>query len=403
MSARQAERMRVALVVEQLRRSVTGGIGTYATGLLQGLDTLARSSVAGPLAEGTGPNHTGPNRTGPNRTGPEVTLLTSRPPRGPDPLVALGHPVLASRLPGFLLTRAWDAGLAAPRGFDLVHAVSLAVPRGGAQPVVATVHDLAWRTIPSAFPVRGRRWHEQALARALARATLFVVPSEVTAADLVGAGADAARVRVVEEGADHLPAPDAAGTGALLDRLGVQEPYLLSVGTIEPRKNLEAVLAAYRHARAHLPGRWPLLVVGPQGWGPDPTVVSTGLDGVAHNQAADNPGVLRTGKVEPGVLAGLYAGSRCLVYVPLTEGWGLPPVEAMAAGTPVVASPMPSTGKAALEVDPCDVAAIADALVVASTDQKVRAELVSAGRARAAGLTWEAAARRHVELWEGVA
>lgn len=370
--------MRVLLVAEQLRRSVTGGIGTYATGLLRGLDIL-------------------------DGAGPEVTLLTSRAPRGIDPLAALGHPVLASRLPGFLLTRAWDAGLAVPRGSDVVHAVSLAVPRGGGQPVVATVHDLAWRSQPAAFTVRGRRWHEQALAHALTRATLFVVPSEATAGDLVRAGADAARVKVVAEGADHLPAPDAAGTQALLDRLGVKEPYLLSVGTIEPRKNLEVVLAAYRHARSHLPGPWPLLVVGPPGWGSDPTAVSAATNGSGSSAAADNQGVVRTGKVEDGVLAGLYAGSRCLVYVPLAEGWGLPPVEAMAAGTPVVASPMPSTGGAALEVDPRNVAAIADALVVAATDEEVRAELVSSGRARAAGLTWEAAARRHVELWERVA
>lgn len=375
--------MRVLLVAEQLRRAVPGGIGTYATGLLGGLDALAGSALDSSA-------HAGPGVDSP---GPEVTLLASRAPCRPDPFAALGRPVLASRLPGPLLTRAWDVGLPAPRGFDVIHAVSLAVPRAGTQPVVATVHDLAWRAQPAAFPAWGRRWHERALARSLIRAVLFVVPSETTASDLIGAGANAGRIRVVEEGADHLPLPDPSGTEALLDRLGVQEPYLLSVGTIEPRKNLAAVLAGYRRARPLLPGPWPLVVVGPQGWGKDPTV----------DPPADNQAVVRTGKVEPGVLAGLYAGARCLVYVPLAEGWGLPPVEAMVAGTPVVASPMPSTAGAALEVDPQDVAAIADALVVAATDEAVRGGLVSAGRARVAGLTWEAAARRHVELWESVA
>lgn len=360
--------MRALLVVEQLRRVVPGGVGTYATGLLRGLDALDDPSL-------------------------EVTLLASRPPRQPDPLDALGRPVLTSRLPGALLTRAWDHGLAAPRGFDVVHAVSLAVPGGGGQLVVVTVHDLAWRSQPGAFPARGRRWHEEALARALARATRFVVPSEATASDLVRAGADAGAVEVVVEGADHLPAPDLAATSALLDRLGVKEPYLLSVGTVEPRKNLVGVLEAYRRARPRLPGPWPLVVVGPWGWGRDLPVGSE----------AENPGVVRAGVVPPGVLAGLYAGARCLVYVPLTEGWGLPPVEAMVAGAPVVASPMPSTGGATLEVDPHDQGGIADALVVAAADEAARAQLVSAGTARVAGLTWVETARRHLALWEKVA
>jgi glycosyltransferase involved in cell wall biosynthesis len=91
-----------------------------------------------------------------------------------------------------------------------------------------------------------------------------------------------------------------------------------------------------------------------------------------------------------------------VAYVPLVEGWGLPPVEAMAACTPVVASPMPSTGGAALEVDPTDVDAIANALAVATGDDRRRSELVTAGLLRARELTWAAAARAHVELWHDV-
>ncbi len=88
-----------------------------------------------------------------------------------------------------------------------------------------------------------------------------------------------------------------------------------------------------------------------------------------------------------------------MVYVPLHEGFGLPPLEAMSVGTPVVASPVPSTAGAALEVDPLDVDAIAGALVQVVIDERTRAELVAAGRRRAAGLTWANTARRHVELW----
>jgi glycosyltransferase involved in cell wall biosynthesis len=354
--------VRVLLVAEQLRRAVPGGIGTYIDGLLQGLSALGDEA-------------------------PVLVLHASRAPRaGPDPLARRGRPVLASPLPGRLLTTAWNRGwMAAPGGFDAVHAPSLGLPpvRGGA--IAVTVHDLAWRELPDAFPRRGRRWHEAALARAVADAHLFVVPSKRTADGLVTAGVAAGRVEVVEEGCDHLPPADVAGADALLARLGVRGGYLLAVGTLEPRKNLPRLVEAYGLARCRLPEPWPLVVVGPRGWGRSPLPPS--------------PGVLLAGPVDPAVLAALYRRARCLAYVPLVEGFGLPPAEAMHECTPVVASPVPSTAAAALEVDPRDVRAIAAGRVAAAADDRVRAELVTAGMLRAGELRWESAARPHVELW----
>ncbi len=351
--------MRVLIVVEQLRRSAPGGIGTYARGLLQGLGHL--------------------------NPAPDIALLASRPGAGVDPLVSLGVPVVASSLPAPVLTRAWDLGvLGAPDGFDVVHAVSLAVPRSQV-PAVATVHDLAWRQVPDAFPPRGRRWHEAALRRALRRARLLLAPSPETAAALQDAGAPGDRVAVFEEGADHLPPADRPGTRDLLSRIGVDTPYLLSVGTNEPRKNLDRLCDAYDQARSRLPEPWPLVVVGPRGWG---------------DALRPRPGVVLAGEVPAAVLTGLYAGCRCLAYVPLHEGYGLPALEAMAAGAPVVASPMPSTRGAALEVDPLCVEAIADGLVCASLDGPARDRIVADGRKRVEKLTWESTARRHVALWE---
>ena len=351
-------------MAEQLRRPAPGGIGTYVRGLARGLAAL------GPGA-------------------PDVRLWASRPPAGgDDPLAALG-PVVTSPLPGPALVRAWDWGLAAYRQqADVVHATSLAVPPRRRVPLTVMVHDLAWRRLPDAFPPRGRRWHEAALGRATGRASLLLVPSRATADDLVAARAPAPRVEVVEEGSDHLPAPDHDAAAAALARRGVDGPYLLSVSTIEPRKNLRRLLAAYREARPRLPGDWPLVVVGPSGWGDEPP--------------PEGDGVVLAGWVADGALAALYACARAVAYVPLLEGFGLPALEAMAAGVPVVASPMPSTGSAALEVDPLDVAAVADALVTAATDEDARRQLVEAGARRAAALTWAAAARRHVELWETV-
>jgi alpha-1,3-rhamnosyl/mannosyltransferase len=349
----------VLIVVEQLRRRAPGGIGTYARGLLQGLGRL--------------------------NPAPDIALLASRPGPGVDPLASLGMPVVTSPLPGPMLTRAWDLGvLGAPAGFDVVHAVSLAVPRSRV-PAVATVHDLAWRQVPDAFPPRGRRWHEAALRRALRRARLLLAPSPATAAALHDAGAPSDRVAVFEEGADHLPPVDLSGTRELLSRVGVDTPYLLSVGTNEPRKNLDRLCDAYDQARSRLPEPWPLVVVGPKGWG---------------DALRPRPGVVLAGEVPAAVLAGLYGGCRCLAYVPLHEGYGLPALEAMAAGAPVVASPMPSTQGAAYEVDPLSVEAIADGLVSASIAGPARDGLIAGGRTRVEKLTWESTARRHVALWE---
>lgn len=406
-----AARLRVAIVVDHLGRRPASGIATYTRGLLQGLREM------GPGA-------------------PAVALVSSRPVPGFDPPACDPEWLLrSSRLPGPVLTRLWDRGMGGGMvgRADVVHATSLAAPPAGRVAVVVTVHDMAWREVPEAFPLRGRRWHEAAFGRALRRAAVLVTPSERTAAlvreavEALGAtgraraggrggaghrkptgagggigardgGWDGAGLRgrdgagpavvVIPEGCDHLPSPDAAGAIRLLGALGVTTPYLLSVSTLEPRKNLVRLAAAYARARPRLPEPWPLVVVGPPGWGAE---------------FAPVPGVKLAGVVSDAVLAGLYARARCLAYVPLVEGWGLPPVEAMAACLPVVASPMPSTGGAALEVDPFDADAITEGLVCAASDDARRTELVTAGLLRAAELTWRVTARRHVEVWEGLA
>ena len=357
--------MKVVLVAEQLRRRVPGGIGTYVRGLATGLAALPG--------------------------GPDVTLWASAARGdGDDPLAGLGD-VRTSRLPGRLLTRAWDAGLAGvPPGFDVQHATSLAVPPPRSTPTTVLVHDVAFRHVPDAYPRRGRRWHESALQRAIRRARVLAAPSPETADDLRAAGAPAERVRVLTDpyGCDHLPPADATGAAALLQRLRVDGEYLLTVSTLEPRKNLPRLLAAYRAARPRLPEPWPLVVVGPGGW---------------RDALVPEAGVVLTGVVPAAVLAGLYGRARLVAYVPLLEGFGLPAVEAMYACAPVVASPMPSTKGAAFEVDPRDTDAIADALVQVGGQEGVRSQLVTAGVLRSSELTWEAAARRHAELWTEVA
>jgi glycosyltransferase involved in cell wall biosynthesis len=357
--------MRMLMMVEQLRRPASGGIGTYIWGLLQGLEDLGASER------------------------PDVTLVASRSTsdqRRPDPLTGLGYAVRAYPVPGPLLTRAWDSGLLrGSRGFDVVQATSLSTLEPGRAALVTTVHDLLWRRVPEAYPARGRMWHEAALRRALRRSDRFIVPADVVAVDLVEAGAPADSVHVIPMGSDHLPPPDEAAASRLLSTMGVDGPFLLSVGTLEPRKNLPRLVDAYERVRSSLPEPWPLVLVGPSGWG-------------ARVKPAT--GVVLTGMVTPPELSALYAMARLLAYVPLEEGFGLPPVEAMALGTPVVASPLPSTAGAAFEVDPLDTDSIAGGLLTVATDEQQRDRLRHLGRERTGQLHWSGIARQHLSVWE---
>ncbi len=377
---------RVLVVVEQLRRAVPGGIGTFTRGLLGG---LAQCGDEGDAVE--------------------VSLLASRTPgalsrRTPaDPLARLGRPLALSRLPGPLLTRAWDHGwVRAPGGYDIMHAVSLAFPPcrvgGGTRPVV-TVHDMAWRRRPEGTTARGAAWHEAALRRARDSDAALVVTSKFVAADLIGDGVDVDRITVVHGGSDHLPPEDPGGTDALLGSLGVEGDFLLTVGTLEPRKNIARLVQAYDRARPVFPERWPLVIVGPKGWGPDLLA------------GREREGVVYAGEVHAAVLAGLYRRARAFVYVPLTEGYGLPPLEAMRAGTPVVvADEVPSVADLdepdpppALVVDPFDVEDIAGALTTIMTDDAVRADLAARGEAHWRSRTWRDVARQHIRLWRSLA
>ena len=358
--------LEVTLIAEQLARAVPGGIGVYIAGLASGLRRLTPPVKTFVLASASARRYVGLSSIGSVR------------------LVPFGTRVLVG---------AWDRDLLrGPAVGQRVHATSFAFPSPKRQrpvPLSMFVHDLAWRHHPEAYPQRGIDWHERALDRALRTVNTFIVPSGSTAADLLDAGADPHRLHIVPEGCDHLPANRGDGWG----------DYLLTVSTLEPRKNLARVIEAYVRIRPSLPKPWPLRIVGPAGW------QGHGGDGLPQHLPE---GVELVGRVDDHELSVLYANARAFVYVPLLEGFGLPPLEAMRSGLPVVASTaVPSVGDSVedgselcLRVDPLDVDAIASAVFTALVDDERRATFRRGGLLLAAKRTWAASAAGHVRVWE---
>ena len=263
-------------------------------------------------------------------------------------------------------------GLArAARDLDVLHCTTMRAPLRVRPPVVVTVHDAAVLRYPSAFPAWHRHTGRLALRQSVRTADAIVAVSAFTRDELGELlGVPAERVRVAGNGVDPVFTEDGAASAG---------DYVLAVGTLEPRKNLARVVQA-----AELAGI-DLRVVGAEGWG-----------------GVEVPGWV--GRADDAELARLYRGARCLVFPSLYEGFGIPILEAMACGTPVVTSRGGATeevaGGAAVLVDPLDVEAIAAG--IAEAGQR-RDELVALGRARAREFTWKRVADEIEALWQELA
>ena len=287
-------------------------------------------------------------------------------------------------------------------GARLLHGPANALPLfNTGLPGVVTIHDLAIYDHPEWFPAGQWFATRVVVPRSARRARMIICPSEATKrATLRLFDIEPDRCRVIPHGVETefaLPASDAVKDG-VRTRYALPERYLLQLGTVQPRKNYVTSL----HALARIPVRlrMPLIVAGAFGWKYDAVV-----DAVRELDLRE--WVRFVGYAGVPDLPALYQMAQAVLFPSLDEGFGLPLLEAFAAGTPVVASnagAIPEVaGDAALLSAPEDPQALADNLLRLLTDQPLRERQVAAGRARAALYSWSASAAAHREVYESVA
>jgi glycosyltransferase involved in cell wall biosynthesis len=359
------DRVRVGILLEQCLGPVPGGTGRYAREVAE---ALVGEAPAGSDVEVWTAWH--------RDVGPARVHGAAGPSRLP--------------LPRRALTAAWERGIGpVPRGADVVHAPTPLAPPRGRRPLVVTVHDAVPWTHPETLTPRGVRWHRAVVERAALTADAIVVPTAAVSAELARHVPLRRPPVVVGEGVSGalLPGPDADARAA---RLGIPAgDYVVTLATIEPRKGLDVLLEAL----AGLPDV-PLLVVGQAGWGSVDVGARAAELGVGDR-------VRLLGRLPDEDLGVVLARAAVLASPSRAEGFGLPVLEAMAAGVPVVSSDAPALvevgGGATRTVPVGDAAALAEALAEVLGSTALRAQLAEAGLRRAADFTWAAAAER---LWE---
>jgi glycosyltransferase involved in cell wall biosynthesis len=344
--------MEVALHVGQLLQPVPGGIGRYVGALLDALP-----------AAGVGVNGFAAG--------------------APAPFTDLGWPHGSLR---YELWHRLRRPIVRVPG-DVVHATSLAVPPAGHRPLVVTVHDLVFLHQPEMLTKRGVAFHTRGLELTRREARAIVVPTEFGKHDLVAHGFDPARIHVAPHGVDLPPTTTGSGDESSensrrsIARTPDEGPFVLFVGTIEPRKGIGDLLAAFAKLRGDRP-ELRLVLAGPRGWGVGPDL--------------EQPGVVELGGVDDVTLAELYDAATVLALPSTYEGFGLPVLEAMAHGCPVVVSDaacLPEVvGDAGAVVPLGDVDALAAALASPPDGE--------AGRERARHFTWAASAEAHRAAYE---
>jgi glycosyltransferase involved in cell wall biosynthesis len=273
---------------------------------------------------------------------------------------------------------------------DIVHHPTGIGSRFSKTPVILTVHDICFFRHPEWFSQSRSLYYRTVMTAGIRKAARIIADSQATANDIMEImGIPASRIDVVSLGVDSCFAPASEEqVQAIRKQYGLPETFFLFVGTIEPRKNLTRLISAWRQVRSEVP---PLVMAGRYGWG--------------GSMPADKE-IIRLDHVPGERLPALYSAATAFVWPSLMEGFGLPPLEAMACGTPVLTSNTSSlpevASDAAIMVDPLDVDAIASGMIALAQNQDLREELRQKGLKRTATFTWRETAEKTIAAYKKV-
>lgn len=290
-------------------------------------------------------------------------------------------------------------GLMLGQGIDLLHAPGYTMPLRWRGPTVLTLYDILPLRHPQWCKV-SNVWHYRLmLPRSVQAATRIIVPSQTVKAELVEVlKTDPGKITVIPLGADHIgePVTDEDRLKTVRDRYGLPADYLICVGNIEPKKNIEGTVRIFEEVAGRLPHH--LVIVGRRGWKCKPALAHIRTSPVSQR-------IHRLGYVPAEDLLALYTGAAACLHFSWYEGFGLPPLEAMRCGTPAVVSDRGAipevVGDAALIADPDSPQAVA-AIIHLLTDSELGREMAARGQRRAAQFTWSAAAARTLKVYQEV-
>lgn len=286
---------------------------------------------------------------------------------------------------------------------DVLH-VQFTAPPFCPCPVVVSIHDLSFEHLPQTFNRRSRTQLRLTVRHSARRATKILTLSEHTRGDVIETyGIDADKVTAIPLAAPahFAPVTDDKELQRVRHTYGIDGDYVLSVGSIQPRKNLVRLIKAYAELRAAQSSNIcpKIVIVGKRGWLYDDTFRALEDTGVKDS-------VVLTGYVPESDLPALYSGALCFVYPSYFEGFGLPPLEAMKCGAPVIVGNTTSlpevVGDAALQVDPFDISAIAAAMDQLIYNSELRKDLSVKGQARAKLFDWKHTAQRTLAVYQQV-
>jgi glycosyltransferase involved in cell wall biosynthesis len=287
---------------------------------------------------------------------------------------------------------------------DVLH-VQFTSPPFSPCPVVVSIHDLSFEHLPQTFKWRSRKQLRITVRRTARQASQVIALSEYARNDIVNTyqvSPDKISVIPLSAAGHFHPIRDEEELQRVRQTYGIEGEYMLSVGAIQPRKNLGRLVAAYSHLRGAKPeGKLPKLVLaGKCAWLYDET-----LRAIKELELSDS--IILTGYVPENDLPALYSGALCFIYPSFFEGFGLPPLEAMQCGVPVIVGDQTSlpevVGDAAVLVDPFDVHALAAAIDKVVSDSNLRAKLSVQGLARAKLFEWRKTARQTLAVYQKAA